>query len=199
MQARAEKTRSNILKTARKLFAEKGFAGTGVDSIAKSSGANKQRIYAYFGSKKKLFEAVLLDIFADSSNAFRIFAEKLKPDENITFELSQYYQHLHEQLPEFHRLLAWANLENAIAPDILLQARKQENDLLREWFALAQNDNRIRQDISFETWLLTIMGTAYFANSNALTLSRTLGDNFLSPSAGTRRSEDLAALFQSRG
>ena len=58
MQARAERTRNNILKTARKLFSQYGFAGTSVDSIALTAGANKQRIYAYFGSKKKLFEAV---------------------------------------------------------------------------------------------------------------------------------------------
>ena len=46
MQARAEKTRSNILKTARRLFAQYGFSATGVEAIAKNAGANKQRIYA---------------------------------------------------------------------------------------------------------------------------------------------------------
>ena len=68
MQVRAEKTRSNILNAARRLFSEHGFAGTSVDSIAEAAGANKQRIYAYFGSKKKLFEAVLLDVFAESAD-----------------------------------------------------------------------------------------------------------------------------------
>ena len=67
MQQRAERTRQAILQAARKLFAAGGFAGTSVDSIAEAASANKQRIYAYFGSKKKLFEAVLLDIFAENA------------------------------------------------------------------------------------------------------------------------------------
>jgi AcrR family transcriptional regulator len=199
MQARAERTRSNILKTAKKLFAENGFAGTSVDSVAEAAKANKQRIYAYFGSKKKLFEAVLLDIFADNSIAFSRFAETVRPGEqNITFELSQYYQRLHEEHPEFHRLLTWANLEKTIDPDVLLQARRTENKCLLNWFRSEQTNQRIRNDITFESWLLTIMGTAYFASSNALTLSRTLGENFLTPAAQARRSEDLAVLFGCR-
>ena len=51
MQLRAERTRRAILKSARKLFAAGGFAGTSVDAIALTAKANKQRIYAYFGSK----------------------------------------------------------------------------------------------------------------------------------------------------
>ena len=197
MQVRAEMTRRNILKTARKLFAQNGFAGTSVDSIAEAAKANKHRIYAYFGSKKKLFEAVLLDIFADNSTAFCKFAETVRPGvQNITFELSQYYQSLHEQHPEFHRLLTWANLERTIDPDVLLQARKLENECLLNWFRSEQENLNIRSDIAFESWLLTIMGTAYFASSNALTLSRTLGESFLDPAARKRRSGDLAELFK---
>jgi len=200
MQARAEKTRGNILRTARKLFAEHGFAGTGVDSIAEAAGANKQRIYAYFGSKKKLFEAVLLDMFSESAADFAEFAAEMRPgDCDITFELSQYYQHLHERHPEFRRLLAWANLEDAIDPEILRQARRSENECLRNWFQSEQQNHRLRTDVTFESWLLTIMGAAYFASSNALTLAQTLGENFLSSAARRRRSEELAKLFQPGG
>lgn len=199
MQERAIKTRNNILRSAKTLFARNGFAGTSVDSIAGNAHANKQRIYACFGSKKKLFEAVLLDMFASSGEDFKKFSETVRPgEENITFALSQYYQQLHERHPEFRRLLAWANLENAIDPEILGQARKVENECLHNWFVQEQKNRRIRADICFESWLLTIMGTAYFASSNALTLSRTLGENFLNPAARTRRSEDLAALFEER-
>lgn len=197
MQLRARKTRSNILKSARKLFAENGFSATSVDSIAEAAEANKQRIYAYFGSKKKLFEAVLLNVFEDSSAAFNRFARSIRPGEhNITFELSQYYQNLHELHPEFQRLLAWANLEYAIDADKLLMARKQENECLHNWFRIEQENQNIRHDITFESWLLTIMGTAYFARSNALTLSKTLGESFLNPAAQKRRSEDFAAIFK---
>jgi len=196
MQARAEKTRNNILKTARKLFSEYGFAGTSVDSIAQAAGANKQRIYAYFGSKKKLFETVLLEVFSESADSFKEFSLTVKPGEsNITFELSQYYQELHLQKPEFRRLLAWANLENAIDPAALSAVRQQENDCLRSWFTAEQQAKRIRSNIAFESWLLTVMGTAYFASSNAKTLRNTLGESFFSVNFRQRHSEDLAYMF----
>ena len=197
MQARAEKTRSNILKTARNLFASGGFSGTSVDSIALAAKANKQRIYAYFGSKKKLFEAVLLELFADNAEKFAGFAAGIDPEkDDITFELLQYYQQLHGKQPELRRLLMWANLENAIDPEVLSQARRQENECLKKWFDSEQRSGRLRCDVAFESWLLTVMGTAFFASANAMTLSRTLGEEFLTPAAQQRRCEDLAKLFR---
>ena len=197
MQMRAEKTRNNILKAARKLFSEHGFAGTSVDSIAEAARANKQRIYAYFGNKKKLFEAVMLDVFAESASAFDEFAAAVKPETgNITYQLSQYYQALHLQKPDFRRLLAWANLENAIDPVVLSSVRRHENECLRNWFEYSQRVGGIRNDIAFESWLLTIMGTAYFASSNAKTLRNTLGESFFSADSRQKRSEDLEHLFE---
>ena len=84
MQARAEKTRSNILKNARKLFSKHGFAAASVDGIAQAAGANKQRIYAYFGSKRKLFEAVLLEVFSESAEMFNQFAANIEPGKKLT-------------------------------------------------------------------------------------------------------------------
>ena len=199
MQARAEKTRSNILKAARNLFSEHGFAGNSMDSIAIAAKANKQRIYAYFGSKKDLFEAVLLDVFAESAETFEKFSAGIEVGvSNITFELSQYYQSLHVQKPEFQRLLTWANLENAIDPAVLASVRRKENDCLRKWFDGEQQALRIRSGIAFESWLLTVMGTAYFASSNAKTLRNTLGESFFSADARELRSRDLANLFEGK-
>ena len=197
MQQRAEKKRSNILKTARELFSQYGFSGTSVDSIAQKAGANKQRIYAYFGSKKKLFEAVLLEVFSESAARFEEFAAGVDcTSGDVTGMLVQYYRKLHIEKPEFQRLLSWANLENAIDTTVLAEVRKNENNSLRNWFENAQQQNNIRRDISFESWLLTIMGSTYFVCSNALTLSSTLGGDFLDDAACARRSEDLTKLFR---
>jgi len=63
MQKRAIKTRDKILQTALHLFAQYGFNGTTVDLIAGKAGVNKQRIYAYFQNKAKLFETCLRTAF----------------------------------------------------------------------------------------------------------------------------------------
>ena len=67
LQKRAENTRRKILESAVSGFSDGGFSGTTVEDIAASAGVNKQRIYAYFGSKKKLFEAALLAVFQQTA------------------------------------------------------------------------------------------------------------------------------------
>jgi AcrR family transcriptional regulator len=62
-------TRARLLGSAYDEFVERGLAGARVDRIASTAKANKQAIYAYFGSKEGLFGAVLADrlgILADA-------------------------------------------------------------------------------------------------------------------------------------
>ena len=66
-QERSVKSKADILSAARVVFSEKGFSGARIDEMAALSGVNKQRIYAYFGSKEKLYKKVLLDVYAEAS------------------------------------------------------------------------------------------------------------------------------------
>lgn len=196
MQQRAEKTRAAILAAARRHFAARGFAGTTVDVIAAGAGVNKQRIYAYFGSKRRLFEQILLDLFAESEAEFERFADRAEPDgEDLTAALWRHFTDLHRRKPEFQRLLTWANLEEAVDPAALASVRSHENSRLRRWFAQEAAAGRIRADIAFESWLLTLMGVAYFCNSNFRTLSRTLGESCLDDAGRIRLGADLGVVF----
>ncbi|MQY36784.1 HTH-type transcriptional repressor [Streptomyces sp. RB17] len=61
-------TRARLLEAAYEEFVAHGLAGARVERIAKNAPANKQAIYAYFGSKADLFDAVLgarLQVLAD--------------------------------------------------------------------------------------------------------------------------------------
>lgn len=58
----AEATKARILAAARSEFAAGGLAGARVDRIAAVAAANKQLIYAYFGSKEALFDAVIAQV-----------------------------------------------------------------------------------------------------------------------------------------
>ena len=57
----AAATRRKLLEAAREEFQRRGFSGGRVDDIAKAAAVNKRLIYAHFGSKAGLFEAVLAD------------------------------------------------------------------------------------------------------------------------------------------
>lgn len=51
----AEQTRSNILLTARGLFANKGYTATSIDEICTATGYSKGSLYYHFKSKEDLF------------------------------------------------------------------------------------------------------------------------------------------------
>jgi len=55
---RKEERAPEILEAALASFAEKGFAGTRMDDIAKRAGITKGTIYLYFKSKEELFKAL---------------------------------------------------------------------------------------------------------------------------------------------
>ena len=57
----AEATKQRILDAAVSEFAARGAAGARIDRIARAASANKQLIYAYFGSKQELFDAAVVD------------------------------------------------------------------------------------------------------------------------------------------
>jgi AcrR family transcriptional regulator len=55
----SEQTKQRIFDAATAEFTAHGVAGARVDRIAAAADANKQLIYAYFGSKRELFEGVV--------------------------------------------------------------------------------------------------------------------------------------------
>lgn len=55
----AAATKEALLDAARRMFAERGFDRTTVRDIAKLAGVNQALLFRYFGSKEKLFKAVM--------------------------------------------------------------------------------------------------------------------------------------------
>jgi AcrR family transcriptional regulator len=101
-------TRARLLAAAYDEFVEFGLAGARVERIATAASANKQAIYAYFGAKDALFDAVLqhrLQILAD-----------LVPF--TADDLIGYFGALFDQLvadPGLLRLTQWKALERPAA------------------------------------------------------------------------------------
>lgn len=59
----AEQAKADLLASAKREFAEKGFALAGIEGIADPTGLNKKMIYHYFGSKEDLYIAVLQEAY----------------------------------------------------------------------------------------------------------------------------------------
>ncbi len=60
-----ERTKKEILEVATEEFAKSGFAGARVDEIASRTRTTKRMIYYYFGSKERLYIAVLEKAYED--------------------------------------------------------------------------------------------------------------------------------------
>lgn len=101
----SEATKARLLAAATDDFAEYGIAGARVDRIARAAGSNKQLIYAYFGSKEKLFEAVI-----DTHLSQIVEGVPLDPLDlpGYAGRLFDYYM----AHPKLIRLATWARLEH---------------------------------------------------------------------------------------
>jgi len=100
-----------ILQAARAEFAEKGFDGARVDSIAARAHANKQLIYYYFTNKDVLFTRVLEDAYRDiRKHEAALLLDDLPADEAI-LKLVEFTWQYYLKNPEFIRLL---NSENQL-------------------------------------------------------------------------------------
>ena len=53
-EEQAEQTRLLVLAAARKLFEERGYAGTSMSAVADEAGVSPESVYAHFGSKRSL-------------------------------------------------------------------------------------------------------------------------------------------------
>jgi AcrR family transcriptional regulator len=60
--AQSEATRAALIDTARRLFAERGYAAVGTEEIVRSAGVTRGALYHHFAGKKELFQAVYEDV-----------------------------------------------------------------------------------------------------------------------------------------
>lgn len=63
---RREATKAGLVKAARQLFGERGYAETGIEDIAAACNVTIRPIYHYFENKLGLFKAVIEDIEQES-------------------------------------------------------------------------------------------------------------------------------------
>jgi AcrR family transcriptional regulator len=104
MQRNADRTRSRILEAALTEFAALGIAGARVNRIAEEAGCNKAMLYAYYGSKDQLFDAVFTAYVEAYLDEVGFDAHDLPQYAGRVFD---YF----EEHPDHLRLAVWYRLE----------------------------------------------------------------------------------------
>lgn len=109
----AERTRADILAVAQAEFAEHGLAGARVDAIAARTHTTKRMIYYYFGSKERLYLAVLERAYGAIRHAEQALDLAALPPEAAMRRLVEFTFDYDEANPDFVRLVSIENIHRA--------------------------------------------------------------------------------------
>jgi AcrR family transcriptional regulator len=91
-----------IRRAAARLFAKKGYAGTGVEEISRAVGIGRGALYHHIGSKDRLlFEIVTLPVLAAVEEAERVMAEPTGAEEKLRRLSRLSMRTIAAQLPEW--------------------------------------------------------------------------------------------------
>jgi TetR/AcrR family transcriptional regulator len=167
-------SRARILAAARNEFVSYGLSGARVDRIATHSGANKNLIYHYFGSKDALYLAVLEGIYAGLRERQQDEdLRELPPVEGIRRLVESTFDHF-VATPELIRLMS---IENINIGQYLKRSQSIKPlyrgllDTIEVLLKRGQATGIFRSDVDAIDLYLSISGLAYFFLSNQHTLS----------------------------
>lgn len=197
MQERSIRTRQNILAAAREEFALKGLDGARVDEIAKRAGANKERIYAYFGDKEALYDAALQESFAELVGEEEALTH-LRPEDapQLAERIVRVGLEFHERHPYFWRLVAQENLGGGRRAAVLRGMQDETYRHLEGIYAVGQAGGIYPRDLPFNAFIFTLWSFVFFYHSNQLTMSQTLGMDLADPAVRERMVEDFLRFLR---
>ncbi|WP_199440945.1 TetR family transcriptional regulator [Umezawaea beigongshangensis] len=159
LTARGEATRKRIVDVATREFAEHGIAGARIERVVAAARTNKAQLYAYFGSKERLFDAIFFASLERIVNVVPIDAGDL-----ADWAVRLYDEYL--QRPDLIRLATWARLERRPTGHLVENADRLDDAKLRA-IAEAQAAGLIRAGDPFDLMALVIaMSMAWSPVSN---------------------------------
>ncbi|RFU83946.1 TetR/AcrR family transcriptional regulator [Streptomyces triticagri] len=157
--SRGAATYRRIVEAATEEFAQHGIAGARVERIVKSARTNKAQLYAYFGDKEQLFDAIFLDSLERITDVVPIDADDL-----AGWAVRLYDEYLRR--PDLIRLATWTRLERRPAGH-LVETHEHYDDRKLTAIAEAQAAGRVRAGDPFDLMAMVIaMSMAWSPVSN---------------------------------
>ncbi len=174
LSVRARATRARILDAALAEFALNGLAGARVDEITARSGVNKRLLYAHFGSKEALWQAVLERAYAAKRAEERVLDVDHLPPPEAMARLVRFNLRYTAQHPEFIALLHQENIHRAAylrrsaeVPAMYSPLVHSLHDVLRRGEAAGV----FRHDVDPLQLYVTMLALGHFGAANRHTLS----------------------------
>lgn len=157
--ARGAATHQRIVEAATQEFARYGIAGARIERIIAAARTNKAQLYAYFGNKERLFDAIFFASLERITNVAPIDAEDL-----ADWAVRLYDEYLAR--PDLIRLATWARLERRPSGHLVAEHEQYDDHKLAA-IARAQAAGHIRQGDPFDVMAVVIaMSMAWSPVSN---------------------------------
>ena len=155
--------RSQLTRTAARLFAEKGYHGTSIGDLAAAMGVQKGSLYAHIDSKQDL----LYEATREGAQAFHTALDAVPEDapvaERIRLALRGHLRVVAEQLDVatvFTR--EWRYLEGERALEFLAERRRYE-ERIRALFREGREAGGLRSDLDDAAATLLVLSAANWA------------------------------------
>ena len=110
-------SRDRILAAATVEFAARGFAGAGIDRIARRARLNKAMIYYHFKSKQALYRAILRDMFLTVGTRLRAVGASERSSEDKVAEFLRTVLEEAERRPYFPSIMLREIAEGGVRLD----------------------------------------------------------------------------------
>ncbi|HAE03699.1 MAG TPA: TetR/AcrR family transcriptional regulator [Rhodospirillaceae bacterium] len=191
-------SQERILIAATKEFSEKGYDGARVDAIALSSQLNKNALYHYFGSKEKLFIAVLERAYAtirDRQSDLSI--RGMDPEEGMR-RLVEFTAKIWVEMPEFNRLLASENLHEARHVKQSKKIPEMYNPLLdtiKEILKKGADTGKFRDDVDPTDLYISITALSAHYISHRYTFEAIFNQGLMKPARLQQRIDHAADMI----
>ncbi len=179
MRAAGQATHDRIMAAAKAEFTEHGLAGARLNRIAINANASKERLYSYFESKERLFEAVVAQWINDAPYQVPLSAE----------DVPGYVAGLFDNIiadPQGARLQRWIELE---APDGMF-----DNHLLRRIFQAKLDEVRRGQQCGLidpawdpKSLLMLLIDIAHSMAASGFSIDRIVGEPLSERTLADRR------------
>lgn len=189
-----EGVRRNILEVATAEFAHRGYSGARVDAIAAVTRTSKRMIYYYFGSKERLYVAVLEQAYRSIRDVEAgLDLAHLPPEAALRrlVELTFDYQNGH---PEFVRLVMIENIHLARhmkRSRTIQELNSTAIDALSRLYARGRAARLFRPGIDPVDLHMTISALCFFNVANRATFSTIFKRDMASPQALVKRRAEV--------
>lgn len=157
------KKQIHILNIAEKLFAENGFDGTSVRTIAKEANVNVTMISYYFGSKEKLLAAFLLYRISSFKKQLQKVIEQEKPYEEVLEELVEMivYRMCHKR--RLYKIIhfEYSNQNRGLNFKAYTEEKIETFKLIKSFIEKGQADGVFKKNVTVELIMPTVQGTFF--------------------------------------